>query len=63
MGEEDGVSASQSVVRQYLGQNGRAHPMFLANESRDKSADQQTADWERRSKRQNVPARRPRGDA
>ncbi|MGJ8627788.1 MAG: nucleoside triphosphate pyrophosphohydrolase [Sulfitobacter sp.] len=46
MGEEAGHFSFQSVVRNISDKMVARHPHVFGNESRDKSADQQTADWE-----------------
>ncbi len=47
MGEEAGVFSFQSVVRMISDKMVARHPHVFGDESRDKSADQQTADWEK----------------
>tara|TARA_R100000935_G_scaffold48744_1_gene73478 strand:+ start:3155 stop:3979 length:825 start_codon:yes stop_codon:yes gene_type:complete len=47
MGEEDGRFSFQSVVRNISDKMVARHPHVFGDESRDKSADQQTADWEK----------------
>ena len=47
MGEEDGHFTFQSVVRNISDKMVARHPHVFGDESRDKSADQQTADWEK----------------
>jgi ATP diphosphatase len=47
MGEEDGHFTFQSVVRNISDKMVARHPHVFGAESRDKSADQQTADWEK----------------
>lgn len=61
MGEEDGRFSFQTVVRNISDKMVARHPHVFGDESRDKSAEQQTADWEK-SRRQNARAR-PRGNA
>ncbi|MGJ8618386.1 MAG: nucleoside triphosphate pyrophosphohydrolase [Sulfitobacter sp.] len=46
MGEEAGHFTFQSVVRNISDKMVARHPHVFGDESRDKSADQQTADWE-----------------
>ena len=46
MGEEAGLFSFQSVVRAISDKMVARHPHVFGNESRDKSAEQQTADWE-----------------
>ena len=46
MGEEAGLFSFQSVVRNISDKMVARHPHVFGNESRDKSADQQTVDWE-----------------
>lgn len=46
MGEEAGHFTFQSVVRNISDKMVARHPHVFGNESRDKSADQQTRDWE-----------------
>lgn len=46
MGEEVGIFTFQSVVRNISDKMVARHPHVFGDESRDKSADQQTADWE-----------------
>ncbi len=46
MGEEAGHFSFQSVVRNISDKMVARHPHVFGDESRDKSADQQTADWE-----------------
>ncbi|KEJ89581.1 nucleoside triphosphate pyrophosphohydrolase [Sulfitobacter donghicola] len=46
MGEEQGLFSFQSVVRNISNKMVARHPHVFGDESRDKSADQQTADWE-----------------
>lgn len=46
MGEEAGLFSFQSVVRNISDKMVARHPHVFGDESRDKSADQQTADWE-----------------
>ena len=46
MGEEAGHFSFQSVVRNISDKMVARHPHVFGNESRDKSADQQTVDWE-----------------
>jgi len=46
MGEEAGHFSFQSVVRAISDKMVARHPHVFGNESRDKSAEQQTADWE-----------------
>ena len=46
MGEEDGKFSFQSVVRAISNKMVARHPHVFGNESRDKSAEQQTRDWE-----------------
>ena len=46
MGEEDGNFSFQSVVRAISNKMVARHPHVFGNESRDKSAEQQTRDWE-----------------
>ncbi len=46
MGEEQGLFSFQSVVRNISNKMVARHPHVFGNESRDKSAEQQTADWE-----------------
>ncbi|MGC1498194.1 MAG: nucleoside triphosphate pyrophosphohydrolase [Sulfitobacter sp.] len=46
MGEEQGLFSFQSVVRNISDKMVARHPHVFGDESRDKSADQQTADWE-----------------
>ncbi len=46
MGEEDGHFTFQSVVRNISNKMVARHPHVFGDESRDKSAEQQTADWE-----------------
>ena len=46
MGEEDGNFSFQSVVRAISNKMVTRHPHVFGNESRDKSAEQQTRDWE-----------------
>jgi ATP diphosphatase len=47
MGEEEGHFTFQSVVRNISDKMVARHPHVFGDESRDKSADQQTADWEK----------------
>lgn len=47
MGEEAGHFSFQSVVRNISNKMVARHPHVFGEESRDKSADQQTADWEK----------------
>ncbi len=47
MGEEEGHFSFQSVVRAISDKMVARHPHVFGDESRDKSADQQTADWEK----------------
>ncbi|MEQ5828760.1 nucleoside triphosphate pyrophosphohydrolase [Sulfitobacter sp. NFXS29] len=47
MGEEAGHFTFQSVVRNISDKMVARHPHVFGNESRDKSAEQQTADWEK----------------
>ena len=46
MGEEDGNFSFQSVVRAISNKMVARHPHVFGDESRDKSAEQQTRDWE-----------------
>lgn len=46
MGEEAGLFSFQSVVRTISDKMVARHPHVFGDESRDKSAEQQTADWE-----------------
>lgn len=46
MGEEDGSFSFQSVVRTISNKMVARHPHVFGDESRDKSAEQQTRDWE-----------------
>jgi ATP diphosphatase len=46
MGEEQGLFSFQSVVRNICDKMVARHPHVFGTESRDKSAQQQTADWE-----------------
>lgn len=46
MGEEQGLFSFQSVVRNISDKMVARHPHVFGDESRNKSADQQTADWE-----------------
>lgn len=46
MGEEDGTFSFQSVVRVISDKMVARHPHVFGDESRDKSAEQQTRDWE-----------------
>lgn len=46
MGEEAGLFSFQSVVRAISDKMVARHPHVFGDESRDKSAEQQTADWE-----------------
>ena len=46
MGEEDGHFTFQSVVRNISNKMVARHPHVFGDESRDKSAEQQTVDWE-----------------
>ncbi len=46
MGEEDGKFSFQSVVRAISNKMVARHPHVFGDESRDKSAEQQTRDWE-----------------
>ncbi|MGJ5620646.1 nucleoside triphosphate pyrophosphohydrolase [Sulfitobacter sp. MF3-043] len=46
MGEEAGLFSFQSVVRNISDKMVARHPHVFGTESRDKSAEQQTADWE-----------------
>jgi ATP diphosphatase len=46
MGEEDGRFSFQSVVRNISDKMVARHPHVFGDESRDKSAEQQTKDWE-----------------
>ncbi|AXI46237.1 nucleoside triphosphate pyrophosphohydrolase [Sulfitobacter sp. SK012] len=46
MAEEKGLFSFQSVVRNISDKMVARHPHVFGDESRDKSADQQTADWE-----------------
>lgn len=46
MGEEQGLFSFQSVVRNISNKMVARHPHVFGDESRDKSAEQQTADWE-----------------
>ena len=46
MGEEAGLFSFQSVVRNISNKMVARHPHVFGNENRDKSAEQQTADWE-----------------
>ena len=46
MGEEDGTFSFQSVVRAISDKMVARHPHVFGEESRDKSAEQQTRDWE-----------------
>ena len=46
MGEEDGTFSFQSVVRAISDKMVARHPHVFGKESRDKSAEQQTRDWE-----------------
>lgn len=46
MGEEAGLFSFQSVVRNISDKMVARHPHVFGDESRDKSAEQQTADWE-----------------
>ena len=46
MGEEDGTFSFQSVVRAISDKMVARHPHVFGEESRDKSAEQQTQDWE-----------------
>ncbi|MGR3804560.1 nucleoside triphosphate pyrophosphohydrolase [Marinibacterium profundimaris] len=46
MGAEDGHFTFQSVVRRVADKMVARHPHVFGNESRDKSAEQQTRDWE-----------------
>jgi ATP diphosphatase len=46
MGEEDGNFSFQSVVRAISNKMVTRHPHVFGDESRDKSAEQQTRDWE-----------------
>ncbi|MEQ6203496.1 nucleoside triphosphate pyrophosphohydrolase [Sulfitobacter sp. HNIBRBA2951] len=46
IGEERGLFSFQSVVRNISDKMVARHPHVFGNESRDKSAEQQTADWE-----------------
>ena len=47
MGEEDGRFSFQTVVRNISDKMVARHPHVFGDESRDKSAEQQTADWEK----------------
>ena len=47
MAEEAGVFDFADVVRAISDKMVRRHPHVFGDESRDKTADQQTADWER----------------
>ena len=47
MGEEAGLFSFDSVVKRIADKMVARHPHVFGNESRDKSAEQQTADWER----------------
>tara|TARA_R100000687_G_scaffold22022_2_gene18369 strand:+ start:446 stop:1270 length:825 start_codon:yes stop_codon:yes gene_type:complete len=47
MGEEAGYFSFQSVVRNISDKMVARHPHVFGDESRDKSAEQQTADWEK----------------
>ena len=47
MGEEAGHSTFQSVVRNISDKMVARHPHVFGDESRDKNAEQQTADWEK----------------
>ncbi len=47
MGAEAGLFSFQSVVRRISDKMVARHPHVFGDESRDKSAEQQTADWER----------------
>ncbi len=47
MAEEEGAFAFADVVRAIADKMVRRHPHVFGAESRDKSADQQTLDWER----------------
>ena len=47
MGEEDGRFSFKSVVRNISDKMVARHPHVFGDESRDKSAEQQTADWEK----------------
>lgn len=47
MGEEDGHFTLDSVIAAIADKMVARHPHVFGNESRDKSADQQTRDWER----------------
>jgi len=47
MGEEDGKFSFASVTRAISDKMVARHPHVFGDESRDKSADQQTADWEK----------------
>jgi len=47
MGEEHGRFSFQTVVRNISDKMVARHPHVFGDESRDKSADQQTADWEK----------------
>lgn len=46
MGEEQGLFSFQSVVRNISNKMVARHPHVFGDESREKSAEQQTADWE-----------------
>lgn len=46
MGEEQGLFSFQSVVRNISNKMVARHPHVFGDENRDKSAEQQTADWE-----------------
>ena len=46
MGEEQGLFSFQSVVRNISDKMVARHPHVFGTENRDKSAEQQTADWE-----------------
>ena len=46
MGQEKGLFSFQSVVRNISDKMVARHPHVFGDESRDKSAEQQTADWE-----------------
>lgn len=47
MGSENGVFSFDSVVRNISDKMVARHPHVFGNESREKSAEQQTADWEK----------------
>jgi ATP diphosphatase len=56
MAEEAGAFAWDDVVRAISDKMIRRHPHVFGDESRDKTADEQTADWERTKARERGPA-------